>query len=150
MKGMKSLVIFFFISISVSALSQLRTIEDAQNFSVSFKEAVVRHNEDEILKHIDADYKKGQLGKLLKGNKDQFINELLSGFSNDSEEYINIDYKTITEMTVTSIGNEESSTDNWNVNYQITTPENTINVSILLIAKKRARKTKLGFVGGIG
>jgi hypothetical protein len=150
MKGMKSLVIFFFISISVSALSQLRTIEDAQNFSVSFKEAVVRHNEDEILKHIDADYKKGQLGKLLKGNKDQFINELLSGFSNDSEEYINIDYKTITEMTVTSIGNEESSTDNWNVNYQITTPENTINVSILLIAKKRARKTKLGFIGGIG
>jgi hypothetical protein len=147
---MKSLVIFFFISISVSALSQLLTIEDAQNFSVSFKEAVVRHNEDEILKHIDADYKKGQLGKLLKGNKDQFINELLSGFSNDSEEYINIDYKTITEMTVTSIGNEESSTDNWNVNYQITTPENTINVSILLIAKKRARKTKLGFVGGIG
>ena len=53
-------------------------------------------------------------------------------------------------MTVTSIGNEESSTDNWKVNFQLKIPKNTINISILLIAKKSARKSKLGFVGGIG
>jgi len=147
---MKSIVIFFFISVNTFSFGQLRTIEDARKFTGTFIDAVVKHNEDEILKHIDADYKKGQLGKLLKGNKNQFINELLSGFSDQSEDYITIDYKTITEMKVTSIGNEESSTDSWEVNFQLKIPENTINVSILLIAKKRARKTKLGFVGGIG
>ncbi|MEY3237824.1 MAG: hypothetical protein RI883_1925 [Bacteroidota bacterium] len=148
---MKPLVIFFFISLNTFSFGQLRTIEDARIFSVTFKDAVISHNEDEIIKHIDTYYKKQQLGKLLKGNKDQFINELLSGFSNDSEEYITIDYKTITGMTISSIENEESN-DNWDVNFQITTPENTINISLFLISKRKGKsmKTKLGFVGGFG
>jgi|GEM_PF-5014261 len=147
---MKYAIILFFISLNTFYFGQLHTVQDATIFSESFSNAVLMHNEDEILKHIDVDYKKGQLGKLLKGNKEQFINEMLSGFGDQSEEYMNIDYKTITEMTVTSIGNEESSTDNWKVNFQLKIPKNTINISILLIAKKSARKSKLGFIGGIG
>ena len=147
---MKYAIILLFISLNTFNFGQLPTVQDATIFSESFSNAVLIHNEDEILKHIDVDYKKGQLAKLLKGNKEQFINELLSVFSDQSEDDLTIDYKINTEMMATSIGNEESSTDNWKVNFQLKIPENTINVSILLIAKKSARKLKLGFIGGIG
>ena len=146
---MKLLVIFFFISLNSFSFGQVRTIEDAKKFSETFVKSVLIHDEEAILQHIDKSYKKQQLGKFLKGNKHQFLCELFSGFEEKSEEWKNIDYKTITEMTVTSIGNEKS-TDNWEVHFQIKTSQFTINSHILLITQKRGRKTKLGFVGAFG
>lgn len=153
---MKSLLLFvFLISLEIcNAQDRLKEVpqdipqEQLSKFVSEFLTAVTNHNEKMVIKKLDHLYVKEQLKKFLKGNKQQFLDELFSGRDEKTNEYLTIPFHSITSIEVVEIiPNDDTMTDYF---FIVKTEKNEVKCQLFLRHYNVKGKYKLGFEGSFG
>ena len=116
-------------------------------FIIDFTEAVNDHNSAKVIKMMNKKYRKDQI-RFLKGNKEQFLNELFSGYKNGV--FYNVKFDDIYECLFSELSEDQDG--NTTCYFILTEQEydgeeaEEIYVDLLLIFEKG----KWGFVGASG
>jgi len=111
-------------------------------FVNTFLEVVHTHNRKKVIKMMDKKYRKEQIA-FLKGNTEQFVNELFSGEDLLTGDYINIKFANILKIEVAEvIALKEGG---FTYIFRIRDGEHDILSSLFLVATG-----KFGFVGAVG
>lgn len=139
---MKFLTILFLFC---CGLTYSQTVDDeGQSFIHSFEHAVKDHDDKSVMKLLDKKYRKQQL-KFLKGNKDQFLNELFSG-ENEAGDYLNPDFRTINTITLVDVKEIEGDLPTYEVGFEVDIPDYTL-YSTLILVKMKNKYVLIGAVG---
>lgn len=145
---MKALLLFIFIIGFGTLKAQDIPQEQLSTFVTEFLTAVTKHDEKTVLKRLDNLYVKEQLKKILKGNKQQFLDELFSGRDEKTNEYLTIPFHSITSIEVVEIiPNDETMTDYF---FIVKTEKNEVKCQLFLRHYNVKGKYKLGFEGSFG
>ncbi len=140
-------LVIFIVLTGNTLFAQEHTEQDRMDFIIEFTEAVNDHDSKKVIKMMNKTYRKNQI-RFLKGNKEQFLNELFSGYKNG--EFYNVKFDEIYECLFSELSEDQ---DGNTICYFILTEQEfdgeeaeEIYVDLLLIFKKR----KWGFVGASG
>lgn len=143
LESMKHLtVLFLFIVLGFSSSAQEIDMERI-DFVKKFYVAVTSHKRSKVIKCLDKTYRKEQI-KLLKGNKEQFINEFFAGTDVHTEKYYVVklvDIENIEVQEVFDQGNGE-----WQYIFHVKSGELLLKQSLIL----RKIGKKYGFIGAVG
>jgi hypothetical protein len=91
--------LLFVLTIAFQPVLHAQNLPEVLPILSGFDQAVERHSLKKVMKFIDADYKLDQHDKMLQGNTSQFINELLSGYSQPTDgDFIAIHYRDILQV----------------------------------------------------
>lgn len=145
---MKTLLLLF-ILINFKML-HAQNIPDEQRlkFVNEFLTAVRVHDQKATIKKLDKSYINKQLKKNLKGNKQQFLDELFSGRDEKTKEYLTIPFDAIISIEVAEVvPNDETMTDYF---FIVKTDKNEVICQLFLKHRKVGKKYKLGFEGSFG
>lgn len=149
MKQIKTLAFCVILFIQFSSFGQNKLRTDPLCYTGSFMKVVKRNDAKLTIKHLDRRYKKVQLKKFLKNNKEQFLNELFSGQDTLRQEFVSIEFLTIDDISLIEI--IDNGANNWIVYFLITTSnENIVKSELRLVLSKRFFRKRLGFVGSFG
>ncbi len=140
MKYIVSLILF----VGLGSGAQAQEIDMKRiDFVNSFYKAVTSHNQKKIIKHLDKNYRKEQLA-FLKGNKEQFVNELFGGTDINTNEWVNLKLNEIDNIEIQDVF--DRGENEWEYVFHVTSGEKVLKVPLTL---KQTGK-KLGFVGAVG
>ena len=141
----KTLLFTLLISIcyGIHAQQNMEISEKQDRFVSDFITSIEAHNRKKVIKKLDKTYRTEQIA-FLNGNKEQFLNELLSGEDQLSEEttYFNMNFDQITNIHVAEIIPLKDG--NYTYIFHIYDGEHEVLRGLLLIT------SKLGFVGSSG
>lgn len=141
--SMKHLVTFLlFIGLGWSAQAQEIDMKRI-DFVNSFYKAVTSHNQKKVIKHMEKAYRKEQID-FLKGNKEQFVNELFGGTDINTNEWVNLKLNEIDNIEIQDVF--DRGENEWEYVFHVTSGEKVLKVPLIL---KQTGK-KLGFVGTVG
>lgn len=141
--SMKHLVILLlFIGLGWSIQAQEIDMKRI-DFVNSFYKAVASHNQKKVIKHLDKNYRTEQLA-FLKGNKEQFVNELFGGTDINSNEWVNLKLNEIDNIEIQDVF--DRGENEWEYVFHVTSGEKVLKVPLTL---KQSGK-KLGFVSAVG
>lgn len=122
--------------------------EQRLKFVNEFLTAVMTHDQRTTIKKLDKSYVDQQLKKFLKGNKQQFLDELFSGRDKKTNEYLTIPFDAIISIEVAEVvPNDETMTDYF---FIVRTDKNEVICQLFLKYHKVGKKIKLGFEGSFG
>jgi hypothetical protein len=144
---MSRIVLIFTVLICFSVQAQEPTEEGRLDFIIEFTEAVNDHKSRKVIKMMNKAYRKDQI-QFLDGNKEQFVNELFSGYKND--QFYNTKFDHIYECLFSEIveNNDGTATCYFILTEQVNNNERAeeIYIDLLLVFEKG----KWGFVGASG
>lgn len=140
---MKAILLIAITLISSITWSQDKEASKRMKFLHKFEHALREHDQKSVLSAMDKTYYKEQLS-FLKGNKVQFVNELLGGNEIGGENYINIKFNEIKSIELSEIIPLKEG--GFTCIYKISDNHHTVYVSLQLIKKGR----KYGFKGAVG
>ncbi|MFN3939514.1 MAG: hypothetical protein ACK4IY_02930 [Chitinophagales bacterium] len=116
-----------------------------EKYLTKLEKAVANHSYNAVLKLTDTDYRKEQHDDFLQGNTKQFVDELLSGYSVETNIFVNHTLNDISSITRSTIHAES---------------ENSVYVAYLLLSDYNPpinctlhfvkRTKKWGIVGAVG
>lgn len=145
---MKLLLFISFYLTSHILHAQEISKQETLKFVNEFISAVESHNEDLVIKKLDKSFVKVQLKKFLKGNKQQFLDELFTGEEVNSKEFDAIPFASIISIKVITIEeNDETMTDYY---FKIKTENGEYICQLFLKHISKGKKFKLGFEGSFG
>lgn len=119
--------------------------EKQQTHVAKFITAVTNHDQKSVIKLMDKKYRKEQIA-FLKGNKEQFVNELFGGSDvNNSDIYVQLKLNEITKIEVAEVI-ELKGGEGYTYIFRIRGKEKDVYISLGL--KKTGKK--YGFIGSVG
>lgn len=122
--------------------------QESSKFVNEFIAAVIAHNQDLVIKKLDKFYVKEQLKKFLKGNKQQFLDELFTGEEVNTKEFDALPFLSIISIKVEKIEeNDETMTDYY---FRVKTDKGEYICQLFLKHIQKGKKYKLGFEGSFG
>lgn len=140
---MKKLITAFILCLFSGTFLYAQNIPD-QHLKIVNKliNSVENHKKNGVFKVLDKSYKNEQL-KFLKGNKEQFLNELFSGEDIVTKDYQTPKFDEIVSIEVSSIIALKEG--GYTYIFKVSTKNYTIYSTLLLTEEKKA-----GFVGSVG
>lgn len=140
---MKKIILLFCICMLSSTTSFSQNIPQEHTKVVNtLLSSVMEHNSKGILKALDKAYKKEQLA-FLKGNKEQFLNELFGGEDLETGDYQNPKLNDITSIEIINVIKLKEG--GYTYIFKVSTVSYSIYSTLYLSVDK-----KLGFIGAIG
>jgi hypothetical protein len=138
-----AIAFIFLLFVGLTTHAQMQEVSDKQvKFVNTFLDVVHSHNGKKTIKMMDKKYRKDQLA-FLKGNTEQFLNELFSGEDLLSGEYVSIEFANILKIEVAEvIALKEGG---FTYIFRIRDGQHDILSSLFLVATG-----KLGLVGASG
>lgn len=140
---MKSILIIFLTLLTAFGWSQDKESSKQKKFLHKFEHAVKDHNQRRVLSAMEKSYYKEQLS-FLKGNKEQFVNELFGGNEVGGETYINIRFIEITNIEISEIIPLKEG--GFTCIYRIKDAQHEVYVTLQMVKTGR----KYGFKGPVG
>ena len=117
------------------------------NHLASFEKAVLAHDLNKVLQHMDQDYVDEQCNSFLKGNTAQFINEFFCGELTDGTGFRCLDFKDIQLIERTLMAKKENY---WEVSYHVKTRKAAIIANWTISIKQQNSRMVYGLVGAMG
>ena len=140
---------FLILCVILSGLATAQTSDpELNNFFGSFQRVVLDHNQDETIAHLTPTYVKQQLRKMLKNNKEQFLNELFAGADETSGEFTTFRFNDITSFEVLECiadGDNE-----WDIVLLIGDGKHKAKCDLSLYRYKKGKKFVFGCEGAVG
>lgn len=118
--------------------------DEGQNFIHSFENAVRSHDSKSVMKHLDKKYRKQQV-RFLKGNKEQFINELFAG-KNEAGSFMTPDFESIYSISLVDVKEIEGEIPTYEVGFEVDIPDYMLYSTLILVRKKK----KYALIGAVG
>lgn len=131
-------------NVSFSQEEQTNVPEDFFSTTNNFIEAVNAHDYDAVFNTLEKKYRKEQL-RFLKGNKEQLIDELLSGF-NEAGEFKNCILSEV--MNIMMINFEPTEGGDVQVYFEVELQDNILTVELIVSPGKKGKHW--GVVGAMG
>ena len=121
---------------------------DLEYYLENFEKAVIEHDSLNLMKLIDKSYVREQHDEFLKGNTEQFINELFCGDVSDRDEFKCFEFKNISKMERLRI--EQDGLNGYKVYYLVSDGEHTIEADWYVKLYYHYKQPKFGLVGAVG
>jgi hypothetical protein len=145
---MKYLMFLLGLVISLTVHAQKINSTDPEVFTASFVNAVLTHDQELTMKHMDKRYAEEQYKAFLGKNKTQFLDELFSGTTLNSEEWVPTKFLEIQSITVLSI--DPNGLEGWKVLFLVKSSKTETKCTLWIRKTGKGKRTKLGFEGAYG
>jgi CRISPR/Cas system-associated protein Csx1 len=130
------------MSLTMSVSAQ-KIDSESIGFLKKFCKAVVTHKKSKVIKCMDHEYRTNQI-EFLKGNKQQFVDELFGGYDVETDEYVNVKLDEIENIVIENTN--ELSNGTCVYTFLLITKDRTVMTNLDLVKKEG----KFGFVGAVG
>jgi hypothetical protein len=117
------------------------SMDGTESFLTRLEQSILLHDRIAVMDMMDKDYKKERLEITLKGNTEQFLNDLSCGYQTNGQGSKCIKFNDITQMTRVEL---VPNNGNYSVAYHITSKEATVKVYWMVTVKKEGGSTMLG------
>jgi hypothetical protein len=145
---MKYLIFLIGLVITLTDYAQKINSTNPELFTASFIKAVLAHDQELTIKHMDKRYTEEQYKVFLGKNKNQFLDELFSGTTVNSEEWIPTKFLEIQSITALSI--EPNGLEGWKVLFLVKSAKTETKCTLWIRKTGKGKRTKLGFEGAYG
>ena len=146
-----SLLLSIFIGMGCSTVKTTSSQEDEakaiSKFLVDFEKAVVSHDSKKLLKLIDRNYLNEQCYGFLKGNTEQFINELFCGNLVNEDKFQCLTFIQIDRLELVE---QERQDDYYTVVYKVSANGAEINADWVIVVNTVKGKIICGLEGPRG
>jgi len=143
MKNIILILLLFFAFTFKGNAQEIKIPKEHTKIVQTFLTGVNEHSIAKVMKAMDKNYRKEQL-KFLKGNKEQFVNELFGGEDLNTHKYVNQIFKKIQTFELYSIIIDKQG----NYKYIFRSQDGQSDILITLYLSKKGKK--YGFEGARG
>jgi hypothetical protein len=117
------------------------SMDGVESFLTRLEQAILLHDRMAVMGMMDKDYKKERHDVTLKGNTEQFLNDLSCGYQTNGQGSKCIKFNDITQLTRVELVPNGS---NYSVAYHVTSKEATVKVYWMVTVKREGGSTMLG------